>query len=230
MATAIVKASHAGQPQDRAQAPERAFVELERAAVDRGQFNDDRQAKAGAGPRLVKPLSPLDRRGARALVEARPVVVNLRDKKWIGIPFGSACGMNRDPFARPLSRIVEEVADQIASDPALRPGISGPAAMRRRRSKPGRHAASRRCGPALDDRLHFRRNAKGPGAGGGACAVEIERHLPAHDLGLFAHLFRQGGAHRIRFVHQNAERRFERMGEIADLRARSTISRFASIS
>ena len=43
----------------------------------------------------------------------------------------------------------------------------------------------------LDDRLHLRRCAKGPGAGGGARAVEIERHLPAHDLGLFAHLFRQ---------------------------------------
>ena len=73
----------------------------------------------------------------------------------------------------------------------------------------------------LDDWLHLRRRAKGPGAGGGARAVEIERHLPAHDLGLFAHLLRQARALRIGFVHQHAERRLERMGEIADLGARA---------
>ena len=62
-------------------------------------------------------------------------------------------------------------------------------------------------------------SAEGSGAGGGARAVEIEADLPAHDLGLFAHLFGQGRALRIGFVHQHAERRFERMGEIADLGA-----------
>ena len=45
----------------------------------------------------------------------------------------------------------------------------------------------------LDYRPDLRRGAKGPGAGGGARAVEIEGHLPAHDLGLLAHFFRKAG-------------------------------------
>ena len=73
----------------------------------------------------------------------------------------------------------------------------------------------------LDHRPHLRRQPEGPGAGGGARTVEIERHLPAHDVGLLADLFRQGRAHRVGLVHQHAERGLERMGEVADLGARA---------
>ena len=92
------------------QRAERAFVEFERPTVNRGKLDDDRKAKPGAGPRLVKPFSPFDRSSASILVEARPIVVNLGDENWIRIPFGTH-GANRDSLARPLSRIVEQVSD-----------------------------------------------------------------------------------------------------------------------
>ena len=49
--------SDAWQPQNRAQASERTFIELQRTAVNRGEFDDDRQAKAGARARLVEPVT-----------------------------------------------------------------------------------------------------------------------------------------------------------------------------
>ena len=63
--------------------------------------------------------------------------------------------------------------------------------------------------------------ADGPGPRRGAGAVEVESHLIAHDLGLFADFLRKGRGVAVRLVHDDAERRFERMGEIADLGART---------
>ncbi len=79
--------SHAWQPQNGAQAPEGAFVELERAAVDRREIRDDGKAEAGAGSRLVEPFAALDRRGARAWIEARTVIVDFGDEKGTGVLF-----------------------------------------------------------------------------------------------------------------------------------------------
>ena len=72
---------------------------------------------------------------------------------------------------------------------------------------------------ALDDRLDLGDDADRPRARGRARPVEIERHLPAHDLGLLAHLLRQVRARRVGLVDEDAERRLQRVGEIADLGA-----------
>ena len=73
----------------------------------------------------------------------------------------------------------------------------------------------------LDDRLDLGHDADGPRPRGRARAVEIEGHLPAHDFGLLAHLVRQARSSRIGLVDEHAERRLQRVSEIADLGARA---------
>ncbi len=60
-----------------------------------------------------------------------------------------------------------------------------------------------------------------PGARRRARAIEIEAHLPAHHVCLLAHLFGERRTAGVGFVDDDAERRLQRMGEIADLRARA---------
>src|ERR1700751_1083971 len=109
--------SDAWQPQNRAQASERTFVELQRTAVNRSEFDDDRQAEAGAGARLVEPFAALYRGGARAPIEAGPVVVDLGDEKAASLLVlrrgGRARSVDGDPLARPFSGVVEQVANEV---------------------------------------------------------------------------------------------------------------------
>ena len=70
-----------------------------------------------------------------------------------------------------------------------------------------------------DDRLDIGDDADRAGAGRGARAIEIEPNLLAHEFGLFANLSREARARRIGLVDEHAQRRFQRMGEIADLSA-----------
>ena len=99
--------------------------------------------------------------------------------------------MDRHTFARPFSGVVQQVANEVGEilglAAKLEAGLQldvecqGPVAMQLLES----------ADEPIDDRLDLSRRSEGPGAGGGAGAVEVEGHLPAHDLGLFAHLLRQ---------------------------------------
>ena len=93
-----------------------------------------------------------------------------------------------------FARVVEQVADQIGQ--ILRFAPEPEAGLQRDVEGQDLIAVQllESADEPLDDRLHLRRRAEGSGPGGGARAVEIERDLPAHDLGLFTHLFGQGRA------------------------------------
>src|ERR1700678_4316147 len=107
--------SQARQPQRRAQTAERAVLEPQRAAVDRRQIDDDREAEARAGAGFVEPPAALERGVARPRIESGTVVVDMRDEERPagGIGLRIALGADLDASARPFARIVEQVADEV---------------------------------------------------------------------------------------------------------------------
>src|SRR5271165_5348015 len=196
---------------------------MQGSAVDRGEIDDDRKAEARAGPRFVEPLAAFKRVRSNARVQARAVVIDLRNQVSAGVlrPTGDARGANRHGFARPLAGVVEQIADEVGQVLRL---PAEPQAVLQFDSKAQTAFGVQfleRAHQTLDDRLDVGHDADGPRPRGGARAVEVEGHLLAHDFGLLAHLAWQGRTRRIGLVDEHAERGLQRVSEIADLRARA---------
>ena len=170
------------QRECRPDAAHRRGVERDHAAVQLGQVADDRQAEAGAGRGFVGPHAALQHRVAHRRLESRAVVVDGRSTMRVAL----ARRRDRDARARPLARVVEEVAEHLVEVLALRRARRGPAATStsivtprsacRRAQRPGQ--AVRR----LADRTRARR--RGAAGRAGARLREVVVDLPPHALDL----------------------------------------------
>ena len=212
------------QHQFRAQAADRGGAERQAAAVERGEFDHDRQAEPRAGLGLVEPASAprdllaLGRRQAAAVVvddDAQSTAAGRRRR--------APADLDGDPRLRPFAGIVDEIADHLLEVLPLaaelrvlaahRPSIARSLSrlifsmVRASASTTGDTSVTRA------DHREPRRDAR---------ALEMARDLVAHDVGLLAHLLRQRivGA-RGGLVHDHRERRLQRMREIADMGARA---------
>ena len=124
-----------------------------------------------------------------------------------------------DLSARPLAGVVEQIADEVGE--VLRLAAKAQAV----------EVADRKFEPAFvvdlvksarqrfDDRLQLRRGAGGRRARRRASAVEVEADLAGHHARLLVHFFGKRRTAGFRLVDQHAERRFQRMREVADLGA-----------
>src|ERR1043166_553847 len=215
-----------GQHECRAQAADRCGAERQFAAVEIGEFDDDREAEPRARLRFIKAapalgflyLPALPRRKAGAVV----VDHQAHDGRMVRRLRPFRHDFEGDARARPFARIVDEVADTLLEVLAL----AEEARIGRRLDVDRDAAVVMNFLHGARERGHHRPNlgdgADPGGAGGKPCALEVARDLIAHDADLLAHF---GGerilAARCGLVHHHRERRLERMREVADVGARA---------
>src|SRR4051812_25062953 len=107
--------SNSRQDQFSAQAADRGGAERQPAAIETGQFDDDREPEAGARLALVKPSTT--KRDLLALLRRKAGAVIIDDdpqewpaNRWIG-PFRE--DLHGDPRLRPLAGVVDQIADHL---------------------------------------------------------------------------------------------------------------------
>ena len=129
--------------------------------------------------------------------------------------------VDRHPALRPFAGVVEQIADHFfevlpfAKKAQTRIGAAGKD-----------HALvaidfAEGAQQSLDRRRNLRRRAERAAARRRARPIEIEGDLVAHDLRLLLNFLGELARRGVGFIDDDGERRLQRMGEIADLRARA---------
>jgi len=143
-----------------------------------------------------------------------------------GFTFEAAAGVvdadvDRHPALRPFAGVVEQIADHFFEVLALAKKAQTRIGAARKDHALVAIDFTEGAQQGLDRRRDLRRGAERAAARRRPRPVEIEGDLIAHDLRLFLNFPGELPGRGIGFIDDDGERRFQRMGEIADLRARA---------